>query len=1282
MGGFSVQAESGEALLLPRKARALLAYLALQAGRPVSREKLATLLWEDKSDAQSRASLRQALAAIRRVEGAQPLILADAESCALAPDITVDVVELARLGNAEARAAAHGGELLDGFTLPEAGFSAWLATERAQLRDLAIKDLADAAEAALAERRPDAAAAAAQRLVGLDPLHEAGHRLLMRAYAGTGRPAEALRQYRRLQALLRRDLGAAPEPETVAVAQAVARRRLVAAEDRLAPAGEPMGIAPTAAGTAEGGPGPATGPEDAMSQEPGEPRRELRRMVVLSVGITEYAALSTALDVEQLQRLLVTTHAIVEQEAERSGGHVLDRRSDGLTMLFGAGVARDDDPLRAAGTAQAIHDRIAAEASVGDVPIAVRIGIAAGPLLLVETHGQISAYGETLATASELRMLADPGATLVPGPLLAELGERFETLPAGRHRSGSLHRLAGPAAQAPQPPMAGRTAELAQVEALLDIAAEGTARTLILRGEAGIGKSRLAEAAVDMAEGRGWRTLRAIISDFGEFATISPRRQLVLDVLRLSADTPLPDSLADHPLARRLSADELPILYQLAGGVAPNSVAPEGGAPASAAEIGRSQVFGALMSAAAERAPLLILVEDAHWASAEVLSQLQVFSRNLGSLPALLLITTRAEPDLFDQRWRAGAGPLSTIDLAPIGRAESRSVVESLGVTDAEQAAELMARAGGNPLFLRQLVAAVREGVAVSEALPGSVQGLALGRMDRLGADERLALRASALLGPRAELDAVRAISGLADYVPGPQAVGSLIRFDGHAISFVHALIRDAVGSTIMPSERPPLHRAAADWYRGRNAELHALHLDFADDPRAAAAWADAADEALGRHRPDKALGHLVAGLRATTTAPDRFRLNLCKARVLMRQLEFGAAASAARAARDDAPSVADRVQAMMAHADAETAAQRPDQALALLDEAEALAEPAGLTEAMARILGLKGNIHFPRGDLARCLADHGAALLWARRAGSGLAEAGALAGLGWAHYQRGAFGEACRHADQCIALASDRAFDRIRLSALRLRSISRVFLLEHDGALADATASMALAADQGDALNEILARTTAGTVHLERWDQRAAIDVAAPALALVRRIGRIGLEAAPLWVLGTAHGAMGDADEARRLLRDARDTGTHSNAIRFAVPRILGTLAFFTDAQERALLVAEAERILRRMPVAHSANGFYGSVLHAALVHAEHDIADLCAAGLRRHQIGDAEPWVAAMLEFATLYTALSRGAPGSLEPAQGLHARARSEPALYWLRPTMRLVEKRVAATGGQTR
>ncbi|HSO06069.1 MAG TPA: BTAD domain-containing putative transcriptional regulator, partial [Pelomicrobium sp.] len=184
LGGFELRAGSGGSLALPpKKARALLAYLALQPGKPVARTALAALLWPESAEEAARVSLRQALAAIRRALGhlAPQVLDADAEQIALAP-LRVDAGEFLRLAAAsdiadlESSAALYAGDLLPGFDVKAPGFDAWLAAERERLRRRAVDVLARLADAREAAGDADGAVAAANRLLALDPLHEPAHR--------------------------------------------------------------------------------------------------------------------------------------------------------------------------------------------------------------------------------------------------------------------------------------------------------------------------------------------------------------------------------------------------------------------------------------------------------------------------------------------------------------------------------------------------------------------------------------------------------------------------------------------------------------------------------------------------------------------------------------------------------------------------------------------------------------------------------------------------------------------------------------------------------------------------------------------------------------------------------------------------------------------------------------------------------------------------------------------------------------------------------------------------
>jgi DNA-binding SARP family transcriptional activator/energy-coupling factor transporter ATP-binding protein EcfA2 len=239
LGGFRARLDPPAPLTLPtRKARALLAYLALPAGTAHPRDKLATLLWGSTAETTARSSLRQTLYALRkclRAADPQPLAL-DGETVLLHPDaVTVDVHEFERCA-AEAdpaslarASACYQGDFLAGFAVDEPPFEDWLIGQRERLREMAVRALS---ALLVAERRTgatDAAIQTALRLLELDPLQEPVHRALMEIYVETGRRASALRQYQLCVAMLQREVRAEPEPETKALYHQILRYRAAAA---------------------------------------------------------------------------------------------------------------------------------------------------------------------------------------------------------------------------------------------------------------------------------------------------------------------------------------------------------------------------------------------------------------------------------------------------------------------------------------------------------------------------------------------------------------------------------------------------------------------------------------------------------------------------------------------------------------------------------------------------------------------------------------------------------------------------------------------------------------------------------------------------------------------------------------------------------------------------------------------------------------------------------------------------------------------------------------------
>jgi TolB-like protein/DNA-binding SARP family transcriptional activator/Flp pilus assembly protein TadD len=220
LGGFALHDAKGQEIAIrSKKAQALLAFLALSAGRPQARAKLTSLLWSNRGEAQARSSLRQSLSELRKAlpDLDRPLFTAGRDDVHLDPDIVVvDAVTLVRLvdeGTAEALAEAgelYRGDLLDGLDVRDAEFEEWRSAEGERLRARVLEALGRL----LSQQTGDDAITTARRSLALDPLDEATHRALMRLYAAAGDRSLAVKQYEACRQLLGGELGLEPEAET------------------------------------------------------------------------------------------------------------------------------------------------------------------------------------------------------------------------------------------------------------------------------------------------------------------------------------------------------------------------------------------------------------------------------------------------------------------------------------------------------------------------------------------------------------------------------------------------------------------------------------------------------------------------------------------------------------------------------------------------------------------------------------------------------------------------------------------------------------------------------------------------------------------------------------------------------------------------------------------------------------------------------------------------------------------------------------------------------------
>ena len=224
--------ESGDCRLgkVPKKARALLAFLASQAGQPVTRERLADLLWPYQGSEQARHSLRNCLLELRKALGrnTDPHLVADFATCRI-QDAIVDLDAFEGLSRSQhwsdlqSAAELYRGEFLSDFDINSEPFQEWLAAQRDRTLSVVCDVLYRLSERQNAVGEHEAAIQSARRLVMLDSLSEFGQRALIRAYAQAGRRGEALRQYRSCAETLKRELGVAPDVETQLLASEISR---------------------------------------------------------------------------------------------------------------------------------------------------------------------------------------------------------------------------------------------------------------------------------------------------------------------------------------------------------------------------------------------------------------------------------------------------------------------------------------------------------------------------------------------------------------------------------------------------------------------------------------------------------------------------------------------------------------------------------------------------------------------------------------------------------------------------------------------------------------------------------------------------------------------------------------------------------------------------------------------------------------------------------------------------------------------------------------------------
>ncbi|MDX1576483.1 MAG: adenylate/guanylate cyclase domain-containing protein, partial [Kiloniellales bacterium] len=400
-----------------------------------------------------------------------------------------------------------------------------------------------------------------------------------------------------------------------------------------------------------------------------EPSGERRQVTVLFADLSNFTGLSSELGAEATHALLNRYFETVDGIVEGYGGTIDKHMGDNVMAVFGAPLAHTDDPERAVRAALDIHAAMDDLSEDLGRPLAAHVGIASGQVVASGTgsaaHREYTVTGDTVNLASRLQDQAKAGETLISDSVRRSTAHRVASASCGRVSVKGFveevevwvvrHLISEPIFDRGTP-FLGRQLELSQFTALLDgVLKHNRGHTLLLRGEPGIGKTRLVEEFDRIAGAQGLSRHRSAILDFGV-----AKGQDALGVLVASLLSAGPDAANRREAAQRaidetwVSPDNRPFLHAVLD-LPPPPEARElfGAMDSETRKQGTIETIGELIAALSARGPLLLMVEDVHWADRSTLDLLAAIALAVADVPALLVMTSRVEGPALEQEWLA-----------------------------------------------------------------------------------------------------------------------------------------------------------------------------------------------------------------------------------------------------------------------------------------------------------------------------------------------------------------------------------------------------------------------------------------------------------------------------------------------------------------------------------------------------------------------------------------------------------------------------------------------------
>jgi class 3 adenylate cyclase/pimeloyl-ACP methyl ester carboxylesterase len=678
---------------------------------------------------------------------------------------------------------------------------------------------------------------------------------------------------------------------------------------------------------------PASAQPAALTTHPSQAER--RQLTVLFCDLVGSTTLAARLDPEDMGQVIRTYHGICTQVVERWGGQVAKYMGDGVLAYFGWPQAHEDEAERAVRAGLALTEAVGKVVAPAGKPLAARVGIATGLVMVGELIGQgqsqeQTVVGETPNLAARLQALAVPGSVVISQATRRLVGELFELVDLGPRRLKgfaeplSVWRVEGEGRAEGRfealhgehlTPLIGREHELGMLLQRWDWARDGDGQAVLLSGEPGIGKSRMLRALRERLGDEPHTPISHYCSPHHTASAFYPVIDLLERLARLdrSASPEVQLARLEAVLAgagQRL--DEVMPLFAALLGVPTGAHYP---ALTVTPEVQKRRTLQALLdelAGLAARQPVLALYEDVHWIDPSTLELLGMVIERIRQLPVLVVITFRPE---FQPPW-SGHAHVTALTMNRLGRRQGADLVAGVAGDKPLPAAiveQIVARTDGVPLFVEELTKTVLEsdlltdvgdhyepsGSLPSLAIPTTLHDSLMARLDRLAPLKEVA-QIGAVIGREFSHDLLAAVAPISANQLGDaleQLVTSELVFRRGAppdaiYTFKHALVQDAAYQSLLRSKRQQLHARIAQVLEERFPEITARQPEWLAHHyteallggRASSYWLEAARRAKAAYALREASTHLDKCLEVMASAPapdgDAHAAKLCAQRL------------------------------------------------------------------------------------------------------------------------------------------------------------------------------------------------------------------------------------------------------------------------------------------------------------------------------------------------------------------------------------------------------------------